>query len=267
MVFSGPLRVLVVSLGWLLGLFLLAPTFVVFPVALNDSDYILLPRAAEDWTLRHIIFVLTDHQWLSSAFDSVVVASLSAVLATALALFAAIGIWRVTAWWASAVIVLIVAPILVPTIISAIAMNRLWTAMGLFDTWLGVILAHAVFSMPFAFITITAALSQLDPRIEQASRSLGAGRIRTIFEVILPNIRSGVFAGVLFSFVLSWDELVVTLFVASRVVHTLPRRMWDGIKESVDPAVAAVAALMVLVTIILLMINAFAGKANGKRSQ
>ena len=119
---------------------------------------------------------------------------------------------------------------------------------GLYDTWAGVVLAHTILAIPYVIIAVTTSLSLLDARLEQAARSLGATPLRTMVDVILPNIRTGVATAAVFAFVVSWDEIVVTLFVSSRAVYTLPRRMWDGIRESVDPTVAAVAVVLMALT-------------------
>jgi len=102
-------------------------------------------------------------------------------------------------------------------------------------------------------IAVTTALSMLDPRLEHASRSLGASPLATMLRVILPNIKTGLLTAAVFAFIISWDEIVVTMFVSSRAVYTLPRRMWDGIRESVDPTVAAVATVLIAATSIIVV--------------
>lgn len=253
MFMTGTPRVALLTIGWLLGLFLILPTFVVFPVALNDTDYIAMPGSLSDLSLRHFVSIFTDPAWLSGMRDSAIIGVISATLATILGTAFAIGTWRVRGRWPVVLMLIVVAPMLIPSIVSAVALYRMWTALGLYDTWIGVVLAHTILATPFAAVTVSSSLSLLDPKLEQVSRSLGASRFRTIFKVILPNVKAGVIGGALFSFILSWDEIVVTLFVANRVVYTLPRKMWDGIKENIDPAVAAVSAALVLMTIALML--------------
>jgi len=113
-----------------------------------------------------------------------------------------------------------------------------------------VVIAHTIIALPYVVITVTTSLALLDSRLEQAARSLGASPLRTLRDVILPNIKGGVVTGAVFAFIISWDEIVVTLFISTRAVYTLPRRMWDGIRENIDPTVAAVASLLMAATVI-----------------
>jgi putative spermidine/putrescine transport system permease protein len=134
-------------------------------------------------------------------------------------------------------------------------MVRLFAKLSLLDTWLGVTIVHVILAMPLAILAIGASLSNLDPRLVQAARSLGA-RPPTIFgKVILPNILPGTIAGAILAFIVSWDEITVTLFITSRGVVTLPRKIWTSIADAVDPALAAIATVMLAVTIIGLLLR------------
>ncbi|WP_157929627.1 ABC transporter permease [Phyllobacterium zundukense] len=255
MLFNGRTRLVLLSLGWLFGLFLLAPTLIVFPIGLNDSRFVVMPDSISHLSMQHVVTVFTDPMWLTGMRDSFIVATATALISTAIGTAFAIGTWHVKARWTTALTVLIVSPMIVPPIVSAVALYKMWTAIGLYDTWIGVILAHSILATPFAALTVSSSLALVDPKLEQAARSLGASRLRTIVDVILPNIKGGAAAGALFAFIMSWDELVLTLFVANRVVYTLPRKMWDGIKENVDPSVAAVSALLIILTLIVLAVG------------
>lgn len=107
---------------------------------------------------------------------------------------------------------------------------------------------------PYVVIGVSAALASLDRRQEQAARSLGASNTQSLCRIILPQVKAGILTGAVFAFLSSWDEIIVTLFVASRTVYTLPRKIWDGINESVDPAIAAVSTVLLLLTVILLLV-------------
>jgi putative spermidine/putrescine transport system permease protein len=113
-------------------------------------------------------------------------------------------------------------------------------------------------------ITVSATLANFDVRLEQASRNLGASVATTIRRVVLPAIRPGVFAGAVFAFIFSWDEIVVALFIAKFRIMTLPRRMWDGIRENTDPTVAAAAVFLVVVTLIALVVAARVSRGGGQ---
>ena len=122
------------------------------------------------------------------------------------------------------------------------------STLDLVGTALGVVLAHAVTGLPYVVLTVSAALSNLDPRLEQAARGLGASLGQTLRYVIVPNIVPGVLSGAIFAFIHSWDELIVVIFIGGRALFTLPRRMWDGINDNLDPVIAVVATGMILFT-------------------
>ena len=136
--------------------------------------------------------------------------------------------------------------------------------MGLLESYLGLILAHTILATPMVLITVSASLANFDPKLEQASRNLGASNWVTVRRVILPSVRPGVLAGALFAFILSWDEIVVTLFISKYSVYTLPRRMWNGIRENTDPTVAAAAVVLIALTIIAFVVYAILSRRNAK---
>jgi putative spermidine/putrescine transport system permease protein len=145
---------------------------------------------------------------------------------------------------------------MVPPIISAMAFYRWWVPLGLIDSYLGIILAHTILAIPMVLITVSASLANFDLRLEQASRSLGASVATTVWRIILPVIRPGILAGAVFAFILSWDEIVVTLFISKFSVFTLPRRLWNGMRENTDPTVAAAAVVLICITLIALAVFA-----------
>ncbi|WP_439816362.1 ABC transporter permease [Zavarzinia sp. CC-PAN008] len=268
------------ALAWLLALFLLLPAFISIPVSLNDSRFVAMPKDGQLST-RHYerMFAcetvqggtadssLTRCDWLDSIADSAQVAVCATILAVILGTACAIGLWRLggrVAGWMAAVVL---APAILPSIVSALALSRAWVWLGLSDTFLGVVIAHTIVATPFVVIAVTTALASLDPRLEQASRSLGAGAFGTAWRVIVPNIKPGIATAAVFAFVISWDEIVVTLFVSSRAVYTLPRRMWDGIRENVDPTVTAVATVLIVATAALVIAGVLRGAWSARTSR
>ncbi|MEN3287622.1 MAG: putative spermidine/putrescine transport system permease protein, partial [Bradyrhizobium sp.] len=116
----------------------------------------------------------------------------------------------------------------------------------------GLILAHTCMAVPFVVTSVSASLSGIDPRLEQAALNLGATPLGAFFQVTLPLIRPGVLAGALFAFITSFDELVVALFISGSGAVTLPRRMWDDLQYQIDPTIAAVSTLTIVLTIVLM---------------
>jgi putative spermidine/putrescine transport system permease protein len=239
--------------AWAVLLFLLLPITVVLPVSLTDRRFLSLPE--HGLSLQHYANLLHSAPWQSSIWQSFVVACLSAGIAVVLGTLCAIGCWRTGTRWARGVTALMLVPLVVPTIVYALGLYRAYAALGLLDTMTGVVVAHAVTGLPYVVVTVSVALSGLDARLEVAARSLGADAWQVIGRVLLPLLRPAILSGGLFAFVHSWDELVLVLFIAGRRVFTLPRRMWDGINDKLDPTLAAVAVLLVLISAGLLALD------------
>jgi putative spermidine/putrescine transport system permease protein len=150
---------------------------------------------------------------------------------------------------------LVLLPIIVPPVTSAVALYFLLAQIGLLDTIPGLVLSHVVMIVPFAVIAILGALSRLDRNLELAARNLGASQMQSIIMVILPNIRFGLFAAWFVSLVMSWEESSVTLFVSGVNVITLPKRIWDNLRLDLDPAVAAISVIMILATTLVILLR------------
>ncbi len=254
-----------VALAWTVLLFLMLPTLVAVPVSLTPENYISLPTG--HLSLIHYRELFGDPAWRDSIAQSAAIGIVSTVIAVSLGGLAAIGLWRLSSALAEGVRLLVLAPLIVPPVVSALAFYRLFAWMGLLDTFPGVIVAHALLSTPYVVITCAASLATIDRRQEQASASLGASWRQTIQWVLVPQIMPGLLTGAIFAFLTSWDEIIVTLFIASRAVYTLPRKMWDGINERVDPTIAAAATVIFAVTLLLVAVQAVrtrrAGSAAG----
>lgn len=244
--------------AWAVLVFLVAPALVAIPVSLTSKTYLSLPW--DGISLQYYEEIFTSPDWISSFLQSLLIGLTSAALATALGTLGAVGLWRVSSRWGELVRVLLLLPLVIPPIIAAMAFNRLFMPLGLIDSYPGLILAHTVLAAPLVLITVSASLAGFDPRLEQASRNLGASATQTLFRVILPSIRPGVLAGAVFAFIASWDEIVVTLFLSKFAVYTLPRRMWNGIRENTDPAVAAVAVVLLAVTLLAFLLWVLAAR-------
>jgi len=143
---------------------------------------------------------------------------------------------------------LFLLPIIMPSIVSAVAIYRLFARFGLTGTRAGLILAHAALGLPFVIINVSAMLQRMDWRTEQAARSLGAGPVRAFLTITLPAITPGIIAGAIFAFLASWDEVVVAVFLSGVGAITLPVQMWSGIRFEINPTVAAVSVLLLLVS-------------------
>ena len=237
--------------AWAVLLFLLLPSFLVVPVSFTDTDYLAMPE--EGLSLRWWRELFVDPEWLVGFGQSLGIGLAATAIAVSAGTLCAIGCWRVRNRWSALVRALILVPMIVPTIVYALGLFRVYAKFGLLDTASGVILAHAALGLPYPVLTVGAALTNFDPRLEQAARNLGASGWQTLRLVTLPNLAAGILSGAIFAFVVSWDELVVVLFIAGRRVHTLPRQIWSGIHENLDPTIAAVATFLIVVTLVALI--------------
>lgn len=239
------------GIAWATAAYLVLPILIILPVALTDQRYLSLPQ--DGISLRHFATVLTSPEWLGSIWQSFTIAVAATILSVTAGTLCAIGCWRISRRATELVRVLMLLPLIIPSIVYAIGLYRYFGPLGLLDRFAGVVIAHGVTGISYVVITVSTALAAFDPRLEQAARGMGASLSQTLRWVILPRIAPGIFSGAIFAFIHSWDELVMVLFIASRDVFTLPRRIWDGINENLDPAMAAVAVLLILFTLLLLM--------------
>jgi putative spermidine/putrescine transport system permease protein len=243
-------------------IFLVVPIFVVMPVSLTTKSYLSLPT--EGTTFDHYDRLFADPGWLAGLINSAVIAAAATVLALVLGTAFAIAAWRLAGRTMTLFYLLLLAPMILPPIVYAVGAFRLFAWLRMLDGYPGTIIAHTVLALPFVVITVATSLSALDPRIEFAARSLGATPLQAVHRVILPNILPGVAAGGLFAFVTSWDEIVVTLFITARRVVTLPRKIWEGVIDAIDPRIAAVGTLLILFTLVLLAADRMLARRRSK---
>ena len=252
----GPLAIL---LAILVSVFLLLPLVAVIPVSFTPARFLTMPSGV--WSLRHYQTLIDNPAWAESAWLSIRIGVLSAVIATALALAFSLGMWMFQPRYPALYYGFVLVPMVAPPVVSAItlyffliALSKVNTLVA-YDTPVGVALAHAVMIAPFAVVMITVALSQVDRRMDLAARGFGASVSQRVFRVILPNIRFGVLTAFFLSFVMSWEEIGVTLFITSVNAVTLPRMMWMGLRDNIDPAIAAISVLLILVVIAVILVK------------
>lgn len=244
---------LVRGLAWAGVLFLVVPLLVVVPVSFTPERYLSFPT--DSLSLRHYETLLNHRRWSGGIITSLIIAGASSALAVVLGTLCATGMWRIGGPRMQWVRLFILVPLIVPSIVHALAFYRSWIDLGWLDTMWGVIIAHTTICVPLVMITVSASLASFDHRLEHAARSLGARPLTVLRRIILPNIVPGVVAGGVFSFITSWDEIIVVLFITARHVRTLPQVIWSSIMERVDPAVAAISTVMIAVTVIIVLIN------------
>ncbi len=267
-------------------IFLIAPILVVIPLSFNAEPYFtfthkMLTFDPTGYSLRWYDELLTvgmhapegprdaawwaqsweQGTWVKAAKNSVIIGFWATIMATTLGTLAALGLSRPEMPYRRAIMAILISPMIVPIIIIATGLFFFYSnpcsILGfecgrLTATYLGVIMAHATLGIPFVIITVTATLSGFDQSLIRAAASLGANPRVTFFKVIMPLILPGVISGALFAFVTSFDEVVAVLFLAGPDQQTVPRQMWNGIREAISPAILAVATILVIISTLLL---------------
>ena len=234
-------------------LFLISPIIVIMPLSFNSESYFTYPMPG--LSLQWYKEFFTNARWMDSVVMSLEVAFSVTIIATTLGILASLGLSRLTMRGKAAIIALLLMPMIVPVIISAVGMYFFYVQLGILNiTWapVGLILAHTALASPFVVISVTATLSGFDHSLMRAGASLGAPPTTVFFKVVMPLILPGVISGALFAFVTSFDEVVVAVFLASPEQRTLPKQMFNGIRENINPTITAAATLLILVSVALL---------------
>ncbi|RXH25783.1 ABC transporter permease [Bradyrhizobium zhanjiangense] len=231
-------------------LFLIAPILVIIPLSFNSVPFFSYPMPG--LSLRWYEEFFLTSRWQGALYNSIFVAVSVTLLSTTLGTVAALGLSRPNFPWRAAVMGLLISPLIVPLVITAVALYFFYAEVGLLNTYMGVILAHTSIATPFVVITVTATLKGFDYSLTRAAAGLGAPPISVFFKVTLPLILPGMISGALFAFGTSFDELVLVLFVGSVEQRTLPKVMFSGIREEISPTIIAAATILVLFSIAML---------------
>lgn len=260
-------RALLWAVSVVVAVWLIAPTLVVIPLSFTGKASFVFPP--DSWSLQWYESFFTSREWTSALMNSLLIGLLVALVATVLGLLASLGLRAlVQKRLASSLRIGLLAPMVVPGIVVAIGIYAIFLKLGLVGTVLGFVLAHTVLALPFTVIAITAGFAGFDDRLELAALSLGANRIETFFKVTLPNIVPGMVSGALFAFVTSFDEVVLSLFIKSPYLNTLPVLMYSSVTRDTDPTLAAAATvILVLTTTLVIGALVLTGRKNrGRKS-
>ena len=235
--------------------FLMLPLLVVFPISFSSAAYMQFPPPGLSWQWYERY--LDDPQWIDATVRSLYVGVATAILAVVLGVPLAFSLvrGRFPGRWLLDRIAL--APLIVPTIILSISVYGLFAKLKLIGEWYGLVIAHTVLALPFVVLVMAAGLRDFDRALEQAAEGLGASRARTLLRITLPLLRPSLVSAGLLAFISSFDELVVALFLAGPNM-TLPKKMFDNIMMEIDPTIAAVSVMQILlVSVVLVLIGRF----------
>ena len=257
---TGGRRTLIALCG-VIYFFLMLPLLVVFPISLSSAPYMQFPPPGLSWQWYERY--LDDPQWIDATVRSLYVGLATAVLALALGVPLAFSLVRGKFFGRGLLERIAMAPVIVPTIILSVSVYGLFAKLKLIGEWYGLVVAHTVLALPFVVLVMVAGLRDFDRVLEQAAEGLGASRWRTLWRITLPLVRPSLVSAALLAFITSFDEVVVALFLAGPNM-TLPKKMFDNIMMEIDPTIAAVSVLqIILVTVVLVLIGRFGRGLSG----
>jgi putative spermidine/putrescine transport system permease protein len=238
-------------------LLLVIPTFIVIPMSFSDSQYLEFPPS--NWSVRWYHVYLESPKWMRATVTSLQVGVLTMLLATPLGTMAAYGLFVSGHRAARAIFVFLITPMIVPVILIAIGTFYAYGRVGLNNTIFGLVLAHTVLAAPLVMIVITAALRTYDLDQERVARSLGATRVKAFFVITLPQIKFSIVTAALLSFLTSFDEVIIAIFVSGGSNATLTKHMFAALRDFIDPTIAAISTIMIVVSTTLLLAAQFIG--------
>src|SRR5271168_2058221 len=246
-------------------LWLLAPIIIVVLLAFSGDGYLRFPPTS--LSLQWFDRFFGDLQWQRALLSSLIIGAIACIVSTTVGFFAAYAFLRVEFHGKKLLLSLMLTPVIVPSIITAIAMYYLAGKLGLIGNfvWLG--LCHAVIAMPVVLLILLSALHAVDPNLERAALGLGASRVRVFWRIVMPIVLPGVLSAALFAFLASFDELLISLFLAGVRGQTLPVRIWNSLNLQVEPTIAAVSAFLIAVTTLILGVEAILRQRQGQRSR
>lgn len=233
------------------GFWLVAPTLIVVPMSFTGRESFAFPP--QEWSFDYYVAFFTDPVWLDSLYTSLRLAAVVTVLATVCGAAAAFGIVRGRLAGGGAVNGVLLTPIILPQIVAATAIYIVYLNTGLAGTFVGLVIAHTGFAIPFVTVAVSANLRTVDPRLDRAAASLGASPLTTFRTVTLPLILPGVLSGAVFAFAVSLDEVVIALFLSTPAIRTLPVQMFTSVTTETDPTIAAASTVVVAATTVLLI--------------
>lgn len=238
-------------------LLLVIPTLIVMPMSFSSSQYLEFPP--QQWSVRWYTVYFESSKWMRATVTSVEVGFLTMLTATPLGTMAAYALFVSGHRAARAIFAFLITPMIVPVILIAIGAFYAFGRVGLNNTIFGLVLAHTVLAAPLVMIVITSALRNYDLNQERVARSLGATRLKAFFVITLPQIKFSIVTASLLSFLTSFDEVIIAIFVSGGVNATLTKHMFAALRDFIDPTIAAISTIMILVSTTLLLATQFIG--------
>lgn len=248
----SPTRIALYLFTGLAMLWLMIPILIIAPMSFSSARFLAFPPPG--WSTRWYEALLGDPAWRSAARVSLIVSVGSAVIATILGTAAAYGLNMARGWLAKSLQVVLLLPLVVPIVITAVGIFLVFANIGLIATLSGLIVANVMLGMPYVITSVLVGLRKFDPVQEMVARSLGMNRLRAFFAVTLPQIRSSVVSGLLFAFISALDETVIAIFIAGGDNQTLTKKMFTALRDEIDPTIAALSTILTGASFLILFL-------------
>ncbi|MBZ9910419.1 MULTISPECIES: ABC transporter permease subunit [Mesorhizobium] len=261
----APGRKLLRGLSLLLVAFLVSPILIIVPISFSSSRFLDFPPPG--LSLQWYQAYFTSAAWVSATWESLGVGIAVACLSLAIGSAAAMALVRGSPRMRRIGYQLLLAPMIVPSIVNAVALYFLFARLHLINTSFALVTAHSIGAVPLVVLIVAASLQSQNIILEYAAASLGASRVVTIWRIVLPLIRPALIVSGFFAFLSSFDEVVLSLYLSGPDTTTLPIKMWSGIREEITPTIAAVSSLLIAFTIFIYVSVAIFRQAGERQAQ
>ncbi len=233
----------------IIAILLIAPILIIFPLSFTSVSYFEFPPPG--YSTKWYTAFLENGQWQEVFVRSLQIAFFTAIVSLIIGSMAAYAVVRMNFWGKKIFMAILVAPMVIPVIVVGIALYSFFAPMQLTDSIFGLVLSHSILSIPIVFVTVMSSLKGMDQNLELAARGLGSTPIGAFFKITVPMIRPAFFSSALFAFIISFDEPVMSIFIAGPTTKTLPVLMWENMRSQVDPTIAVVSAIMIFLTLLV----------------
>lgn len=257
------LRLGLVTVALLTSVYLLGPIVFIVALSFGTSQWLVFPPPG--WTTQWYTQLLAEPGWIEATWNSLKIALLVSALSVLIGFFASMALVRGRFAGKAVLRAFFLTPMVMPVVVLAVALYAVFLRLGLTGTLAGFVVGHLVIALPFSIIAISNSLESFDFALEDAARICGASDWVVRWRVTLPSIRLGLGAAALFSFLISWDDVVLAIFMATPGSETLPVRIWSALRQELSPVIAAASTLLIAVTVLCMAVSAWLGGRTAKQ--
>jgi len=238
------------TLFWILvaaiAIFLIAPTLISIPISFTETPSIQFPPVG--FSLKWYRAILDSEDWRDATINSLVVATLTAVVSVVLGTLASVSLSRLEFRGKAVIFGILLTPLVTPVIVLSIGTYMVFSRWGISNSLIGLVIAHTSLATPFVIVSTSASLKMMNRNLELAGAGLGASAIRVFYRVTLPLILPGMVSGAIFAFITSWDEVVIATFLTDPETRTVPVLIWGQVRAELNPTMAAVSSILIVVS-------------------